>query len=54
VATERQDGVLVGELSGELVIARDAPDAVYGVTVTGALDDGSPFTAEARFRVLAP
>jgi len=54
VATERQDGVLVGELSGELVIARDAPDAVYRVTVTGALGDDSPFTAEARFRVLAP
>ncbi len=51
--TESEDGVIAGELAGELVIARDAPDGVYRVTVTGALDDGSPFTAEASFRVPA-
>lgn len=50
VASEAGDG----SLAGTLVIARDAPDAVYEVTATGTLGDGRPFVSTASFRVLAP
>ena len=56
-AAEAEDGALVdaifGELVGELAIAPDAADGVHRVTVTGTFDDGSSFTAEADFRVVA-